>query len=84
MRHYDIDIENELWQWIVANDIASDRELNLVTDIAGYSENTLTQVVFVRTGFRNYSQCYDWVDGETDERNIESCSWLDNYQYYML
>lgn len=26
---------------------------------------------------------YDWVDGETDERNIESCSWLDNYQYYI-
>lgn len=59
MRHYNIDIENELWQWIVANDIASDRELNLVTDIAGYSENTLTQVVFVRTGFRNYSQCIE-------------------------
>lgn len=41
-----------LWNDIIDYGIATDEELQLVTCLNGYNENTLNDVVFIRTGYR--------------------------------
>ena len=41
------------WDRIVELDIATDDELSLVTDINGYTIETLNDVIFARTGYRD-------------------------------
>lgn len=41
-----------LWNDIVDYGIATEKELQLVTCLNGYNENTLNDVVFIRTGYR--------------------------------
>ena len=46
----------ELWDAIVEHGIATEEELELVTAINGYNEDTLNDVIYVRTGYRNIEQ----------------------------
>ena len=46
----------ELWDAIVEYGIATEEELVLVTAINGYNSDTLNDVIFVRTGYRNIEQ----------------------------
>lgn len=46
----------ELWDKIIEDCIATESELQLVTDIAGYSEETLNDVIYSRTGYRDWEQ----------------------------
>ena len=62
-------LESELWDFIVTNYIATEGELRLVTDICGYSENALNDVIFARTGYRSYEQCVDAGYEGTTELN---------------
>ena len=39
--------------------LATEEELQLVTDVAGYSEQTLMDVLYCRTGYRNFEQMED-------------------------
>lgn len=50
-------IESMLWDFIVNNDIATGDEINLVAKINGWSEKTMFDVIYARTGFRSYEQC---------------------------
>lgn len=45
-----------IWDAICEYGIATKEELELVTSINGYNENTLNDVVYVRTGYRNIEQ----------------------------
>lgn len=45
-----------LWSLITIYGIATDEELNLVTDVAGYSIETLNAVIYSRTGYRDINQ----------------------------
>lgn len=45
-----------IWDAIIEYGIATEKELELVTSINGYNENTLNDVVYVRTGYRNIEQ----------------------------
>lgn len=36
--------------------VATDSELDLITDINGFNIDTLNDVIYVRTGFRTYEQ----------------------------
>ena len=54
---------NELWNAIIENGIANEKELELVTYINGYNEDTLNDVIYVRTGYRSIEQYL----GEDDE-----------------
>ena len=51
--------KGEIWEKIVAFGIATDEELSLVTCINGYSEETLNDVIYARTGFRDLEQYID-------------------------
>lgn len=46
-----------LYEFIVDNDIATSSEVELVTDINGYTEDTMNDIIYVRTGNHNYEQC---------------------------
>ena len=41
----------KLWDLIVEYSVATEEELQLVTSINGYSLETLTDVIYVRTGY---------------------------------
>ena len=45
-----------IWDTIIEYGIATEEELSLVTAINGYNEDTLNDVIYVRTGYRNIEQ----------------------------
>lgn len=50
---------DKLWDFITVNEIATDDEIRLVTNINGYNEETLNDIIYARTGYRDYEQCMD-------------------------
>lgn len=56
--------------FITMNRIATEEEIRLVTQINGYNEETMNDIIFARTGYRDYEQCVcdDEFEG-TDELN---------------
>lgn len=47
---------DELWDLFVDCGVATNDELQLVTNIIGYSEETLNKVLYARTGYRSWEQ----------------------------
>lgn len=45
-----------LWDYMVEQSIATDDELRLVTSINGMNIDTLNDVLYVRTGYRDIKQ----------------------------
>ena len=62
-------IEAMLYDFIVDNNIATEDEVKLVTNINGWSEETMTDIIFARTGLRSYEQCVD--DGYTGTDDLD-------------
>ena len=52
-------MNEKIWDLIVDLNIATDDEINLVTDINGYSEETLMDIIYARTGLRSLEQVFD-------------------------
>lgn len=48
--------ESELWDLIIGYEIATKEELSLITNINGYSVETLNDVIYARTGYRDVEQ----------------------------
>ncbi len=61
-------LENAWYDFIIENNIATKKEVNLVTDISGYSESTFLAIVYARTGDRSYEQLLD--DGYTSNNEL--------------
>ena len=52
-----------IWDAIIECGIATEEELELVTAINGYNSDTLNDVIYVRTGYRNIEQLLeDWQE----------------------
>ena len=66
-----IDSLCDLWDWIVAEGIATEEELQLVTDINGFSEDTLNDIIYARTGYNDKNQYLGIDDEEEDEEEEE-------------
>ena len=45
-----------IWNYLIENEIATEEELQLVTDVAGYSVRTLEAVIYARTGYNDLEQ----------------------------
>ena len=45
-----------IWDYLIENEIATEEELRLVTDVAGYSDETLEAVIYARTGYHDLEQ----------------------------
>lgn len=52
----------QAWDLLVTHTVATDEELKLVTNINGYKIETLNDVLFTRTGYRDLEQ---WMEGES-------------------
>lgn len=46
----------EIVFFLIENGIATEEEIYLVIKINGYTENTLNNILFARTGYRNVEQ----------------------------
>ena len=46
----------EYWQKIIELEIATENELQLITNINGYNYETLNDVIYARTGYRDLYQ----------------------------
>ena len=44
------------WDYLVSNCIATEEELRLVTSICGFTLESINDVLYVRTGYRNIEQ----------------------------
>ena len=51
-------IENLLYDFIRDNEIATEDEISLVTNINGYSEETLNDIIHCRTEYHDVPQLY--------------------------
>jgi len=47
---------NETWDYLIETGVATKDELSLVTDINGFSVDTLESVIYARTGYRSLEQ----------------------------
>lgn len=47
---------NEVWDLLIEYGVATQEELELVTCINGYNIDTLNDVIYVRTGYRDIEQ----------------------------
>jgi hypothetical protein len=47
---------NTLWTLLEVYGIATEEEIDLVTNINGYSEETLNDILYARTGYRDIEQ----------------------------
>ena len=70
--------ENELFDRIINDGIATESEVNLVTDIVGYSIETLNQIIYVRTGYRNIEQ-YEESEIDTEPDDIDDDTGFDPF-----
>lgn len=50
---------NEMWDWLIELEIATEEELELVTNINGYNIENLNDVLYVRTGYHSREQYED-------------------------
>jgi len=50
---------NELWQKLIDEGLFTEDELQLITNINGYSIETLNDCLYARYGYRSYEQMTD-------------------------
>ena len=62
-----------LWDFIVDNNIATEEEVRLVSYINGLNEETMNDIIYVRTGLRDYEQCVDEGFFGTEELDSYYC-----------
>lgn len=56
---------NIIFDYLVNYNIATEEEVNLVTSINGYNEETLNDILYVRTGYRDLKQYLESEDKDT-------------------
>lgn len=52
----------DMHEYLINYGIATDDEISLVSSINGYHENTMEDIVYVKTGYRNFEQLKDEVE----------------------
>ena len=73
-------IESMLWDFIIDNNIATESELQLVTSINSWSEETMNDVIYAKKGLRDYEQCMS--EGYTGTNELDSYYCLDEEDNY--
>lgn len=48
--------KESIWDYIIENGIATEEELKLITCINGYNEESLSAVIYARTGYHDVEQ----------------------------
>ena len=66
MNDMDIDIQST-WKYLVDQGIATEQELILVTNINGYNMESLNDIIYARTAYRNAEQLQEEEDEDIEE-----------------
>ena len=48
--------KDKIWDVLLANELATEDEMRLVTNINGYTVETMESIIYVKTGVRNLDQ----------------------------
>ena len=48
--------QDEMWDYLEDNMIATKDELRLVTNINGYNETSMKDILYAKTGYRSFDQ----------------------------
>ncbi len=56
---------DEVYNYLIETNIVSDEALNLITNINGYSIDTLNDVIYCTTGYRDIEQYLQYEDLDT-------------------
>ena len=56
-----MDRREEYWDILINYGIATEGEIQLVTDINGYTEQALLDILFARTAYHDFEQ-YTWCE----------------------
>lgn len=51
--------KDDMWDYLIYNGHASEETLQVVTNINGYSESTLEDVLYATTGYQSFKQLED-------------------------
>lgn len=58
---------NEIYNYLIENEIVSEETLNCITSINGYNEETLNSVIYWATGYRSIEQLKQYEEEEEEE-----------------
>lgn len=61
-----MDEEHEWYEFLEENEIATTDEIDLVCNVAGYSVDTLSNILYARTGYETREQ-YLGIEEDEDE-----------------
>lgn len=56
---------NDIYDYFINYGIATENEIDLVTAINGYNEETFNDILYVKTGYRDMEQYLEYEDEET-------------------
>lgn len=70
--------KNELVDRIIEDGIATESEIDLVTDIIGYSMEILNQIIYARTGYRDIEQ-YEEAELDMEPDDIDDDTGFDPF-----
>lgn len=63
MNEYNV---NEIWDFIINNEICSEESARILTDINGYSVEVLNDLIYCQLGYQNIEQLYEYCKDEFD------------------
>lgn len=55
----------EYYNYLIDTSIVSEETVNIITDINGYSKNTLDDILYCKTGYRDIKSYLCYEDNET-------------------
>lgn len=61
----------EAWDYLIDTGLASEETLQVVTNINGYSLDTLESVLYATAGYRKFSQMEELDDEEDEDEDDE-------------
>lgn len=59
--------KDEMWDILREYEIASEETITVVVNINGYTEDTMLDILYATTGFRNFEQLAEDLDIDFDE-----------------
>ena len=63
--------KDEMWDILRDYEIVSEETITVVVNINGYTEDTMLDILYATTGFRNFEQLADDLGIEEDEEDYE-------------
>lgn len=65
------DYREKMWDYLYEVVGVSDETIKIVTDINGYNEDALRDILYVKTGYRDFDQIEEDFYGEDEEDEEE-------------